>query len=186
MRPPGRQPRGGQPRADRRRDAAAGRLPDARHRPGQHRDEEILRAAAACVYGAQPGGDRGLAPAQRGGQGGSGDLRASVPVAGLWTELLGRPEARREAPGAALDDDFFASGGDSLLAMRLVSAIRAQTGRAVTVEDVFAGRTLAGIGARIASAPAIEPVERAGRRDAGRRARGPGQVVARAAPPVVR
>ncbi len=82
-----------------------------------------------------------------------GTLRASEPVARLWTELLGTGQ---EASGAAPDVDFFSSGGDSLLAMRLVAAIRAQTGRAVTVEDVFAGRTLAGIGARIAAAPAIE------------------------------
>lgn len=79
-------------------------------------------------------------------------LRACEPVAGLWTELL----------GTGKDDDFFASGGDSLLAMRLVAAIRAQTGRAVTVEDVFAGRTLAGIGAKVAAAPAIEPTPATG------------------------
>jgi amino acid adenylation domain-containing protein len=76
-----------------------------------------------------------------------GTLRATEPVAGLWTELL----------GAGPDGDFFAAGGDSMLAMRLVAAIRAQTGRAVTVEDVFAGRTLTGIGARVAAAPLVEP-----------------------------
>jgi amino acid adenylation domain-containing protein len=89
-----------------------------------------------------------------------GTLRASGPVAGLWTGLLGSGGGH----GAEPDDDFFASGGDSLLAMRLVAAIRAQTGRAVTVEDVFAGRTLAGIGARVAAAPAIGPEDQAGRR----------------------
>jgi amino acid adenylation domain-containing protein len=89
-----------------------------------------------------------------------GTLRASGPVAGLWTGLLGSDGGHGVEP----DDDFFASGGDSLLAMRLVAAIRAQTGRAVTVEDVFAGRTLAGIGARVAAAPAIGPEDPAGRR----------------------
>ncbi len=85
-----------------------------------------------------------------------GTLRASESVAGLWTELLGTGQ---EAHEAAPDDNFFTLGGDSLLAMRLVAAIRTQTGRAVTVEDVFAGRTLAGIAARIATAPTIESID---------------------------
>lgn len=59
-------------------------------------------------------------------------------VAGVWARVLGVAEA-------GLDDDFFASGGHSISAMRLVSAIRAELGRPVAVEDVFAGRTLAGL-----------------------------------------
>ena len=42
--------------------------------------------------------------------------------------------------------------------MRLVAAVRAELGSAVTVEDIFEGRTLAGFAARVAAAPAIGPV----------------------------
>ncbi|MEV0972896.1 amino acid adenylation domain-containing protein [Microtetraspora glauca] len=44
--------------------------------------------------------------------------------------------------------DFFASGGDSITAMRLVAAARDELGLDVTVDDVFAGRTLAEIAER--------------------------------------
>jgi amino acid adenylation domain-containing protein len=70
-------------------------------------------------------------------------------VAAAWSEVF---DSARPAP----DDDFLASGGDSLLAMRLVSALRARTRRQVAVEDIFAGRTLAGIIARVETAPRIE------------------------------
>ncbi|MBB5873236.1 amino acid adenylation domain-containing protein [Allocatelliglobosispora scoriae] len=66
-------------------------------------------------------------------------------VATVWSRVLGVRE-----PG--LDDDFFASGGHSLLAMRLVAAVRAELGRAVTVEEIVEGRTLAGFAARVAKA----------------------------------
>ncbi|MEV4189687.1 AMP-binding protein, partial [Streptosporangium canum] len=44
--------------------------------------------------------------------------------------------------------DFFASGGDSITAMRLVAAARGELGLDVTVDDVFAGRTLPAIAER--------------------------------------
>ncbi|WP_433256787.1 amino acid adenylation domain-containing protein [Streptosporangium sp. CA-135522] len=43
--------------------------------------------------------------------------------------------------------DFFAAGGDSITAMRLVAAVRDELGLDVTVDDVFAGRTLPEIAA---------------------------------------
>ena len=65
-------------------------------------------------------------------------------VAEIWGRLLGR----RPGPGAR----FTAVGGDSISAMRLVAALRKESGRDVAVEDVFAGRTPAGIAARVAKA----------------------------------
>ncbi|MEU3606826.1 amino acid adenylation domain-containing protein [Streptomyces sp. NPDC035033] len=62
----------------------------------------------------------------------------------LMAEVL-----RRDAVGA--DDDFFALGGDSICAIRLVSAARAE-GLAFTVRDVFAHRTAAEL-SRTAGAP---------------------------------
>jgi len=67
-------------------------------------------------------------------------------VAGVWRRILGRP-----------GDDFFAAGGDSLTAMRLVAAIRDELRRDVSVEDVFAARTLGALAERVAAAPPAEP-----------------------------
>lgn len=65
-------------------------------------------------------------------------------VAAIWHRLLGHAPA----PGTA----FTAAGGNSISAMRLVNALRAELGRDVAVEDVFTGRTLAGIAERVAKA----------------------------------
>lgn len=55
-------------------------------------------------------------------------------ICGLYARLLGRLEV-----GA--DQGFFELGGDSLLAMRLVSAVRTELNREVTVRDVFEAPT---------------------------------------------
>jgi mycobactin peptide synthetase MbtE len=72
------------------------------------------------------------------------DPGVETDVAGVWQRVLGR------APGR--DTVFFAAGGNSISAMRFVSALRAELARDVAVEDVFAGRTLAGIAALVAKA----------------------------------
>lgn len=91
-------------------------------------------------------GGRGPAPAGPAPQG-----WAQRAVAAAWAQLLGLAAAE---VGAA--DDFFAAGGHSIVAMRLVAALRASTGRAVAVEDVFAGRTVAGIAERVAGSPPLD------------------------------
>jgi amino acid adenylation domain-containing protein len=73
-------------------------------------------------------------------------------VAREWAALFGTADA-----GA--DEDFFLEGGDSLAAMRLASALRRRTGRAVTAEDIFAGRTLGGIATRAGSAATVVGAE---------------------------
>ncbi|MFI6906541.1 amino acid adenylation domain-containing protein [Nonomuraea sp. NPDC050394] len=101
-----------------------------------------------------------------------GTVAAAVPatpleraLADLWTQVLGYRDA-------ALEDDFFAMGGDSVAAMRLVAAVGSTLELAVAVEDVFAGRTLGGFAARAAAAgpraerlptggpPALSPAQR--------------------------
>ncbi|MET0187507.1 MAG: amino acid adenylation domain-containing protein, partial [Pseudonocardia sediminis] len=69
-------------------------------------------------------------------------------LAGVVAELLGLPEV-----GA--DDDFFALGGDSIIAIRLVSAARA-AGLVVTPRTVFTQRTVAALAA--VAEPVAEPV----------------------------
>jgi amino acid adenylation domain-containing protein len=118
--------------------------------PGQA-DPADLRAAAAPPSGEPSEGATPGDAAPGGGDGGGRRTPArpgsvTAAVASLWTSLLG--------PGAG--DDFFAAGGDSLLAMRLVSGLAAM-GRQISVEDVFAGRTIGGIAARAAVAPPAGP-----------------------------
>ncbi|WP_103354438.1 non-ribosomal peptide synthetase [Amycolatopsis sp. CA-128772] len=64
------------------------------------------------------------------------------PVEAVWRKVLG--------PGAG--PDFLLSGGDSIAAMRLVAALRADLAADVSVEDVFAGRTLDELTRRVAAA----------------------------------
>ncbi|BAU93728.1 aspartate racemase [Methylorubrum populi] len=81
----------------------------------------VDRAAGRPETGAEPSG-------------GSGDLSAAVRA--IWRAMLGRPDLSDE-------DDFFASGGDSLLAARLVARIEAATGRSVSLWSFFEAGTVA-------------------------------------------
>ncbi|MFF9473365.1 amino acid adenylation domain-containing protein [Streptomyces roseolus] len=63
-------------------------------------------------------------------------------LCGLFAEVLGVDEV-----GA--DDDFFARGGDSLLAARLASRVRGRLGKAVTVREVFRFPTVARLAAEL-------------------------------------
>jgi amino acid adenylation domain-containing protein len=59
-------------------------------------------------------------------------------IAAIWSELL-----EIENPG--LDDDFFASGGHSLLAIQLLSRIRRDLEIEITVRQLFEQPTIAGL-----------------------------------------
>nr|AGN74876.1 nonribosomal peptide synthetase [Streptomyces griseoviridis] len=66
---------------------------------------------------------------------------------------------------AGPDDDFFELGGDSIIAIRLVSRLRAH-GLSLTTRDVFERRTAAALAERAAvPAPAPRPVRRAAHGD---------------------
>ncbi len=70
-----------------------------------------------------------------------------IAVATVFTEVLGT-----QNPG--LDDDFFALGGNSLLATRVVHHLREHTGVELTVAAFFADPTVAGLATRISDGPA--------------------------------
>ena len=74
---------------------------------------------------------------------------AQRAVAAAWSRVFGSPEP-------SLDDDFFAAGGHSLLAMRLGALLRAEQQREFAVDDVFLGHTVEGLARRLEAAPPVE------------------------------
>jgi acyl carrier protein len=66
-------------------------------------------------------------------------------VAGVWREVLG-------ADRVGADDDFFALGGDSLAAARVIARIRAAFGVEMPITALFEEPTLAAQAAWLVSA----------------------------------
>ncbi|GAB2971342.1 hypothetical protein GCM10023080_038950 [Streptomyces pseudoechinosporeus] len=64
-------------------------------------------------------------------------------VAALWSELL------PDAPPAGREQGFFAAGGDSLLATRLIARLRERTGVEVPLRAFFASPTVAAVAAAV-------------------------------------
>ncbi|HEY4395994.1 MAG TPA: amino acid adenylation domain-containing protein [Polyangia bacterium] len=79
----------------------------------------------------------GAGAAGAGAAGGGEALRddVDVAVAEIWQDLLGVPEI-------GLDDDFFALGGQSLLAVRFVNTVEARLGVPFSLAGLFAGPSL--------------------------------------------
>jgi amino acid adenylation domain-containing protein len=75
-----------------------------------------------------------------------GDAAAEGPVetalAGMWADLLGAPEVGRRT-------SFFALGGDSLLATRLVEDVRRRFGVETSLREIYGAPTVEQLAARI-------------------------------------
>jgi acyl carrier protein len=65
------------------------------------------------------------------------------PIAEIFRRVL-------ETPRVGADSDFFALGGDSLLATRVLSAIAREQGVELTMDDLLLAPTPAGLAERIA------------------------------------
>ncbi|MFG2058171.1 amino acid adenylation domain-containing protein [Micromonospora sp. NPDC048930] len=121
--------------------------------PSGKRDAVRLAELAAAAFAA-PTGPSGatLAGADATAGGPAEGTAQERAVADAWRRVLGVLTADRA-------DDFFAVGGTSLSAMRLVALLRDEVGRDVSVEDVFDSRTLGGLAARVAGAPRLTEPE---------------------------
>ena len=91
--------------------------------------------------------DRDALPAPRFGRSGAAyvaprDATERV-LAEIWAEVLGED-------GAGVNDDFFAAGGDSLLAVRVLSKVLAREGVELPAKALFDNPTIAGLAEAVA------------------------------------
>jgi len=78
----------------------------------------------------------------------------------LFAEVLG-------VPRVGIDDSFFDLHGESLMAMRLISSIKASLGVELLVSDIFDAPTVAELDQEVEKALLAEPARPAGRESAG-------------------
>ncbi|MGK3988241.1 amino acid adenylation domain-containing protein [Sorangium sp. So ce136] len=88
------------------------------------------------------------APAAPSGEAATPRTEAEAALAGIWSELLGRP-------AVGVQENFFELGGDSILALQVVSRARA-AGLSLTPRQIFQHQTIADLAA--VAAPAAAPV----------------------------
>ena len=94
---------------------------------------EVTAASSAAQSGT---GGTSIAPDFPGARAAVDAHPTETDIAALWSELLG-------VPIGGSDTDFFAAGGDSLLAVELGTRISGRFGRAIAVRDLISNPTLA-------------------------------------------
>ncbi|MET7293054.1 amino acid adenylation domain-containing protein [Streptomyces griseoloalbus] len=91
--------------------------------------------------------------------------RTQARLADLFTEIL-------RLDGVGVHDNFFALGGHSMAAMRLLGRIRTEFGAELSIRDVFDALTVAGLATKLdgaaAARPALRPTGDGGAVDADR------------------
>ncbi|GHH94042.1 non-ribosomal peptide synthetase [Streptomyces capillispiralis] len=87
----------------------------------------------------------------------TGDAHPATPtqtrLAGLFREVL-------RLDGVGVHDNFFALGGHSMAAMRLLGRIRTEFGAELSIRDVFDALTVAGLATKLDGAAAARPALR--------------------------
>jgi amino acid adenylation domain-containing protein len=105
------------------------------------------RALASATPAAAPGA------AARGAGRRAPRTVSEAAVAATWCQVLGLAEV-------GIDDDFFALGGHSLAATRVLSRLRGELGIELALGELFEHTVLADLAAAVdAAAPAAEPAE---------------------------
>ncbi|WFU22165.1 AMP-binding protein [Bradyrhizobium sp. CB1717] len=79
-----------------------------------------------------------------------GPLGLEAELLSLWRKLL-------KADALTIDDDFFASGGDSLLAMEMLLEVERRIGRALPDTILFGAETIRQLALKIAIEPGTQP-----------------------------
>lgn len=94
------------------------------------------------------------------------DLQALAPneiearIGAIWSELLGVDEI-------GLDDDFFALGGHSLMATRIIARIEEQFGARLSLRDLFEGPSIRQLAQKVVAQAAAVKGKDAGRPESG-------------------
>ena len=98
--------------------------------------------------------DPATPPTATGGASAAPASELEATIAQVWRDGLGVADI-------GVDDDFFSLGGNSLVAVQLIAAMRKATGVRLPMRSLFETPTVAGLAARIeelrAAAPADEP-----------------------------
>ncbi|MFR9777628.1 SDR family NAD(P)-dependent oxidoreductase [Micromonospora sp. MS34] len=94
------------------------------------------------------------APAATGGGSAAPATELEKVIAQVWRDGLGVADV-------GVDDDFFALGGNSLVAVQLIAAMRKATGVRLPMRSLFETPTVAGLAARIEELRADQPTDEA-------------------------
>ncbi|MEU8301514.1 SDR family NAD(P)-dependent oxidoreductase [Micromonospora sp. NPDC048909] len=90
------------------------------------------------------------APAATGGGSAAPSTELEIAIAQVWRDALGVAEV-------GVDDDFFSLGGNSLVAVQLIAAMRKATGVRLPMRSLFETPTVSGLAARIEELRATAP-----------------------------